>query len=93
MVTSPRPFQTDKTSNNPTYPIYTALNTTTTYSSLLKLKVPTNSGKVLAYASPKLQLLMSPDGGEVMINPVYERHMSRLSSWSLGEAYARTFPD
>lgn len=37
-------------------------------------------------------LLMSPDGGEVMINPVYERHMSRLSSWSLGEVYGRTFP-
>ncbi|KAM7200508.1 AP-1-like transcription factor [Naviculisporaceae sp. PSN 640] len=37
-------------------------------------------------------LLMSPDGSEVMINPVYERHMSRLSSWTLGEAYARTFP-
>ncbi|KAM7217772.1 bZIP transcription factor [Rhypophila decipiens] len=37
-------------------------------------------------------LLMSPDGKEVMINPVYERHMGRLSSWTLGEAYAKTFP-
>lgn len=37
-------------------------------------------------------LLMSPDGKEVMINPVFEKHVSRIESWTLGEAYARAFP-
>jgi len=37
----------------------------------------------------------SGDGGngeEVVINPVFERHLRRLENWSLGEAFARTFP-
>ncbi|KAI5863420.1 hypothetical protein GGS23DRAFT_566844 [Durotheca rogersii] len=37
-------------------------------------------------------LLRSPDGAELIINPVFERHLRRLENWSLGEAFDRTFP-
>ncbi|KAK4197599.1 hypothetical protein QBC40DRAFT_341869 [Triangularia verruculosa] len=29
---------------------------------------------------------------EIMINPVFERHLSRLECWSLGEEFERAFP-
>lgn len=37
-------------------------------------------------------LLASPTGDELMINPVFEQHLSMLENWSLGEAFARAFP-
>ncbi|KAI0837339.1 hypothetical protein F5Y06DRAFT_271405 [Hypoxylon sp. FL0890] len=37
-------------------------------------------------------LLQSPDGSEVLINPVFERHLRRLENWTLGEAFDKTFP-
>lgn len=37
-------------------------------------------------------LLQSPDTDELMINPVFERHLRRAENWTLGEAFARTFP-
>ena len=37
-------------------------------------------------------LLSSPDNDELSINPVFERHLRRLENWSLGPAFARTFP-
>ncbi|KAK4175434.1 hypothetical protein QBC36DRAFT_302000 [Triangularia setosa] len=30
---------------------------------------------------------------EIMINPVFERHLGRLESWSLGEPFERAFPE
>ncbi|KAK8107709.1 uncharacterized protein PG998_009722 [Apiospora kogelbergensis] len=37
-------------------------------------------------------LLQSPDGEELLINPVFERHMRRLENWTLGDAFHQTFP-
>lgn len=30
--------------------------------------------------------------GDLMINPVFERHLGRLENWTLGEAFERAFP-
>lgn len=38
-------------------------------------------------------LLQSPDGEELMINPVFERHLRNLDNWTLGEPFAKAFPD
>lgn len=37
-------------------------------------------------------LLESPDGTELIINPVFERHLLRLENWTLGDAFHQTFP-
>jgi hypothetical protein len=37
-------------------------------------------------------LLESPDGVELIINPVFERHLRRLDNWTLGDAFHQTFP-
>ncbi|QSZ34117.1 hypothetical protein DSL72_005705 [Monilinia vaccinii-corymbosi] len=36
--------------------------------------------------------LASSDEGELLINPVFERHLRRLENWSLGPAFATAFP-
>ena len=38
-------------------------------------------------------LLQSPEGEELMINPVFERHLRNLDNWSLGEPFAKAFPE
>ena len=38
-------------------------------------------------------LLQGPDGEELMINPVFERHLGRLENWTLGDAFHQTFPE
>jgi hypothetical protein len=37
-------------------------------------------------------LLSSPESDDLMINPVFERHIRRLDNWSLGPAFAKAFP-
>jgi len=37
-------------------------------------------------------LLQSPDTEELMVNPVFERHLRRLENWTLGDAFAKAFP-
>ncbi|XWX00830.1 hypothetical protein V2A60_008852 [Cordyceps javanica] len=37
-------------------------------------------------------LLQSPHAEELMINPVFERHLRNLDNWKLGGAFARAFP-
>jgi hypothetical protein len=37
-------------------------------------------------------LLESPDGEELMINPVFERHLRNADNWSLGEPILKAFP-
>ncbi|TDZ32738.1 hypothetical protein C8035_v011748 [Colletotrichum spinosum] len=37
-------------------------------------------------------LLQVPDSDEVVINPVFERHLRRLENWTLGPAFKQTFP-
>lgn len=37
-------------------------------------------------------LLMVPDSDDVMINPVFERHLRRLENWTLGDAFAKALP-
>ncbi|OAQ99795.1 hypothetical protein LLEC1_07011 [Akanthomyces lecanii] len=37
-------------------------------------------------------LLQSPHSEELMINPVFERHLRNLENWKLGEAFARALP-
>lgn len=37
-------------------------------------------------------LLVVPDSKDVMINPVFERHLRRLENWTLGDAFRQTFP-
>jgi hypothetical protein len=41
---------------------------------------------------PTDTLLSSPDNDELMINPVFERHLRSLENWSLGPAFAKAFP-
>ncbi|KAK1501731.1 BZIP transcription factor [Colletotrichum abscissum] len=37
-------------------------------------------------------LLQVPESDEVLINPVFERHLRRLENWTLGQAFNQTFP-
>ncbi|KAG9256379.1 uncharacterized protein F5Z01DRAFT_507633 [Emericellopsis atlantica] len=37
-------------------------------------------------------LLQNPDSEELMVNPVFERHLRNLDNWSLGEPFAKAFP-
>lgn len=37
-------------------------------------------------------LLSAGDSDELVINPVFERHMRNLSNWSLGTCFAETYP-
>lgn len=37
-------------------------------------------------------LLQTPDGDELILNPVFERHMRRLENWTLGDAFHEAFP-
>lgn len=37
-------------------------------------------------------LLQAPESDELMINPVFERHLRRRENWTLGDAFARAFP-
>ena len=37
-------------------------------------------------------LLRSPVGDELMINPVFERHVCRLENWTLGDAFDDAYP-
>ncbi|KPM35332.1 hypothetical protein AK830_g11241 [Neonectria ditissima] len=37
-------------------------------------------------------LLQNPDGDELMINPVFERHLRNLDNWKLGDSFAKAFP-
>ncbi|KAG9236931.1 BZIP transcription factor [Amylocarpus encephaloides] len=37
-------------------------------------------------------LLSSPDSDDLLINPVFERHLRRLENWSLGPAFSKAFP-
>ncbi|CAG8982495.1 hypothetical protein HYALB_00002275 [Hymenoscyphus albidus] len=41
---------------------------------------------------PTDTLLSSPESDDLMINPVFERHLRRLENWSLGPAFAKEFP-
>ncbi|RYP03553.1 hypothetical protein DL764_005054 [Monosporascus ibericus] len=41
---------------------------------------------------PTDTLLQSPDGSELLINPVFERHLRRLENWTIGESFDKAFP-
>jgi hypothetical protein len=41
---------------------------------------------------PTDTLLSSPESEDLMINPVFERHLRRLDNWSLGPAFSKAFP-
>jgi len=41
---------------------------------------------------PTDTLLSGVDGEDLVINPVFERHLRRLDNWSLGPAFAKAFP-
>ncbi|PVH77815.1 hypothetical protein DL98DRAFT_261221 [Cadophora sp. DSE1049] len=41
---------------------------------------------------PTDTLLSGVDGEDLVINPVFERHLRRLENWSLGPAFAKAFP-
>ncbi|KAH9908071.1 BZIP transcription factor [Xylariomycetidae sp. FL2044] len=41
---------------------------------------------------PTDALLETPDGSELLINPVFERHLRRLENWTLGDAFDKAFP-
>jgi Domain of unknown function (DUF3425) len=41
---------------------------------------------------PTDALLCSSESDELMINPVFERHLRNLTNWSLGPAFARAHP-
>ncbi|GKU20966.1 unnamed protein product [Fusarium langsethiae] len=38
-------------------------------------------------------LLQDPESDELMINPVFERHLRNLDNWKLGDAFAKAFPN
>lgn len=37
-------------------------------------------------------LLSAGDSDELLINPVFERHMRNLNNWTLGTLFAETYP-
>lgn len=37
-------------------------------------------------------LLQAPESDELLINPVFERHLRRLENWTLGDAFAKALP-
>lgn len=37
-------------------------------------------------------LLQGPENDELMINPVFERHLRKLENWTLGDSFARALP-
>ncbi|KAI2641945.1 hypothetical protein GGS21DRAFT_500474 [Xylaria nigripes] len=37
-------------------------------------------------------LLETPDGREIIINPVFQRHILRRENWTLGDAFDKAFP-
>lgn len=41
---------------------------------------------------PEDALLQTADSSELLINPVFERHLRRLQNWTLGEAFDRAYP-
>ena len=41
---------------------------------------------------PTDTLITSTDSDEIMINPVFERHLRDLRNWSLGPAFAKALP-
>lgn len=41
---------------------------------------------------PTDTLLSGPDSEELMINPIFERHLRKLENWSLGPAFATAMP-
>ncbi|KAL3427608.1 BZIP transcription factor [Phlyctema vagabunda] len=41
---------------------------------------------------PTDALLSSPETDELMINPIFERHLRKLENWTLGPAFARAMP-
>ena len=41
---------------------------------------------------PTDTLLSSMEGEDLVINPVFERHLRRLDNWSLGPSFAKAFP-
>jgi hypothetical protein len=41
---------------------------------------------------PTDALLSSPDSDDLLINPVFERHLRSLENWSLGPAFAAAYP-
>ena len=41
---------------------------------------------------PTDTLLSSPENDDLMINPVFERHLRKLENWSLGPAFTKAFP-
>lgn len=41
---------------------------------------------------PSDTLLALPDSDELSINPIFERHLRDLNNWTLGPAFAKTFP-
>ncbi|TVY85394.1 hypothetical protein LSUE1_G000237 [Lachnellula suecica] len=41
---------------------------------------------------PTDALLSSPESEELIINPVFERHLRRLENWSLGPSFHKAFP-
>lgn len=56
--------------------------------------MPYYSSLSLAWGyEPTDTLLATGDSDELMINPVFERHLSVLSNWSLGPMFASSFPD
>lgn len=38
-------------------------------------------------------LLENPDGDEVIINPVFQRHLCNVENWTLGTAFDKAFPN
>lgn len=41
---------------------------------------------------PSDTLISVPDSEELLINPVFERHLRDLSNWTLGPSFAKSFP-
>ncbi len=41
---------------------------------------------------PTDTLLSTAESDDLMINPVFERHLRNLNNWSLGPAFAKAYP-
>ncbi len=41
---------------------------------------------------PEDAFYQMPNGGELLINPVFERHLRRIENWTLGENFDKVYP-
>ena len=77
------PMMRDRLVKNYNQEAYLFDNFFVPFTTTLNLNWPYDDNKVL---------LRSPDGKELMVNPVFDEHIRRLENWTLGTAFKNALP-